>query len=68
MRNKCFNDFRGVFATVLNDIQDTWRKTSIVEYSANEIMSARAEFRGFETGITSAEEFGGGITRQYFRR
>ena len=62
MRNKCFDNGRGVFATMLNDVQDTWGKASVQEYSANEIVSARAEFGGFETGITSANErFGGGL-------
>ena len=61
MRNKCFNDCRGVFATVLNDVQDTWGKASVTEYSANEIVSARAEFGCFETGKMLAEEFWGAL-------
>jgi len=62
MRNKCFDNCRGVFTTVLNDVQDPWGKASVTEYSANEIVSAGAEFGCFEPGKMLAEEAWGHYT------
>jgi len=68
VRYKCLNYSGSVFTTVLNDVKDTGREASVTEYSANEIMSARTEFRGFETGSMLANRNFQRYTRQCFHR
>ena len=52
MRDKCFDDHGGVFATVLNDVQNTGGETSVMKYSADKVVGAGTEFRGLESDMS----------------
>jgi hypothetical protein len=48
--DELFDDSRGIFTTVLNDIENTRREPSVFEQLANEVVGCGTQFRGFQSG------------------
>jgi len=51
MGDECFDDTRGIFTTMLNNVKDTRREPSVPEDLADEMVGAGTQFGGFETFV-----------------
>jgi len=48
--DQCLDDLRGVFAAVLDDVEDAGGEARVAEELADEVVGSGGEFGGFEAG------------------